>query len=180
MSEAKDLGIKYPLTPALAVKNHSKYLTELEQQEISEFEEVFYLATDECKIHPTKAERIVNNGYDDQDGYYRISKNDQIGFRFQILEQIGKGAFGQVLKCYDHKTKQLVAMKLVKNQKKYYYQAAVEAKLLLLTKENDPENKECVIKIQDYFVFRNHLCMTFDLYSLNLYEFIKMYDYAGF
>lgn len=29
-------------------------------------------------------------------------------------------------------------------------------------------------------MFRNHLCMTFDLYSLNLYEFIKMYDYAGF
>jgi dual specificity tyrosine-phosphorylation-regulated kinase 2/3/4 len=74
----------------------------------------------------------------------------------------------------------MVAMKLVKNQKKYYYQAAVEAKLLLLIKENDPDNKECVIKIQDYFVFRNHLCMTFDLFSLNLYEFIKMYDYAGF
>ena len=66
-------------------------------------------------FHPTKAERIVNNGYDDADGYYRISKNDQIGFRFQIIEQIGKGAFGQVLKCFDHKTKQMVAMKLVKN-----------------------------------------------------------------
>ena len=54
--------------------------------EIQEFEEVWYLASDEFKIHPTKAERIVNNGYDDSDGYYRISKNDQIGFRFQIIE----------------------------------------------------------------------------------------------
>ena len=73
------------------------------------------MASDEHKIHPPQAERIVNNGYDDADGYYRISKNDQIGFRFQIIEQIGKGAFGQVLKCFDHKTKQAVAMKLVKN-----------------------------------------------------------------
>jgi len=45
-----------------------------------------------------------------------------------------------VIKCIDHKTGELVAIKMVKNQKKYYYQAAVEAKLLLLLKENDPEN----------------------------------------
>lgn len=50
----------------------------------------------------------------------------------------------------------------------------------MLLKENDLENKEHVVKIKDYFVFRNHLCMTFDLYSVNLYEFIKMYDYSGF
>ena len=56
----------------------------------------------------------------------------------------------------------------------------MEAKLLLLLKENDPENRESVIKIKDYFVFRNHLCMSFDLYALNLYEFIKMHDYQGF
>jgi len=49
--------------------------------------------------------------------------------------------------------------------------------LLLLLKENDSDSKESVIKIKDYFVFRNHLCMTFDLYALNLYEFIKLNDY---
>lgn len=77
----------------------------------------------------------------------------------------------------DHKHKELVAIKLVKNQKKYYYQAAVEAKLLLLLKESDPDNVERVVKLRDYFVFRNHLCCVFDLYSINLYEFIKMYNY---
>ena len=56
----------------------------------------------------------------------------------------------------------------------------MEAKILLLLKENDPENKEPVLKIIDYFVFRNHLCMTFDLYSINLYEFIKLHNYQGF
>ena len=89
---------------------------------------------------------------------------------------IGKGAFGQVIKCLDHKHNELVAIKLVKNQKKYYYQAAVEAKLLLLLKESDPDNVERVVKLRDYFVFRNHLCCVFDLYSINLYEFIKMYN----
>jgi len=29
-------------------------------------------------------------------------------------------------------------------------------------------------------VWRNHLCIVFELYAINLYEFIKMYDYQGF
>jgi len=122
----------------------------------------------------------VNNGFDDEEGYYRVQKGDHISYRYQLIEVIGKGAFGQVIKCLDHKHKELVAIKLVKNQKKYYYQAAVEAKLLLLLKESDPDNVERVVKLRDYFVFRNHLCCVFDLYSINLYEFIKMYNYQGF
>ena len=47
-------------------------------------------------------------------------------------------------------------------------------------KESDPDNVERVVKLRDYFVFRNHLCCVFDLYSINLYEFIKMYNYQGF
>ena len=33
----------------------------------------------------------------------------------ELLEQIGKGAFGSVIKCIDHKTGELVAIKMVKN-----------------------------------------------------------------
>jgi len=29
---------------------------------------------------------------------------DQIAFRFQVLDFLGKGSFGQALKCFDHKT----------------------------------------------------------------------------
>lgn len=76
MSEVRDTGIKYPLNPQGAVRQYGQFLTELEKTEVAEFEEVWYLAADEHKIHPTKAERIVNNGYDDADGYYRITKND--------------------------------------------------------------------------------------------------------
>lgn len=86
MSEARDLGIKYPVSPAQILKSYAKFLTDAEQEEITEFDEVYYIAADEYKIHATKTERLVNNGYDDADGYYRISKNDQIGFRFQIVE----------------------------------------------------------------------------------------------
>ena len=37
------------------------------------------------------------------------------GTATKIIGQIGKGAFGSVIKCYDHKTKTEVAIKMVKN-----------------------------------------------------------------
>ena len=73
------------------------------------------MCENELKHKPTKLERLVNNGFDDEEGYYRIQKDDHIAFRFQLLEVIGKGAFGQVIKCVDHKHKEQVAIKLVKN-----------------------------------------------------------------
>ena len=36
-------------------------------------------------------------------------------FRYQIINEIGKGAFGQVLKCLDHKTNKYVAIKVNRN-----------------------------------------------------------------
>ena len=53
-----------------------------------------------------------------------------IGYRYEIKEFLGKGSFGTALACFDHKEKREVAIKIVKNKKKYYYQASVELKIL--------------------------------------------------
>ena len=106
------------------VKSHAvakDYLSIHEVTEVGEYDEIFYLAPADKKYKPTKLERLVNNGFDDQDGYYRLVSGDQIAYRFELIELIGKGAFGQVIKCTDHKTGAQVAIKMVKNQKKYYY-----------------------------------------------------------
>lgn len=90
-------------------------LTQFERSEVEEFEEVWYMAPSKNKYQATKLERLVNNGFDDSEGYYRLKVGDQIGYRFEIVEQIGKGAFGSVIKCLDHKTGENVAIKMVKN-----------------------------------------------------------------
>ena len=46
---------------------------------------------------------------------------DHIGYRYEIREFLGKGSFGTALACFDHKEKREVAIKIVKNKKKYYY-----------------------------------------------------------
>lgn len=92
-----------------------EYLSNFERTEIDEYEEVWYLANQSCKYQATKLERLVNNGFDDNEGYYRFSKGDQIAYRYEIQEVIGKGAFGNVIRCVDHKSKGAVAIKIVKN-----------------------------------------------------------------
>jgi len=37
-----------------------------------------------------------------------------------------------------------------------------------------------VIHLNDYVVFRRHLCIGFELLSMNLFEFLKINDFCGF
>ena len=62
---------------------------------------------------------IYNYGYDDDQGDYKIVVNDHLGYRYEVLEHLGAGAFGQAIKCLDHKTGDQVAVKIIKNEKKF-------------------------------------------------------------
>ena len=52
------------------------YLTDYEQTEIINFEKVYYLSFRDNKNNPSKSERLLNNGFDDNDGYYKIVGGD--------------------------------------------------------------------------------------------------------
>lgn len=73
---------------------------------------------------------VSNHGYDDNQNYYRYRLGDQLMYRFEIIEKLGKGSFGQVFRCFDHKDKEEVAIKVIRNQKKFHRQAMVELKIL--------------------------------------------------
>lgn len=73
--------------------------------------------------------------------------------------------------------KEQVALKVIKNKKKYQYQAGVELKILSFLKENDPDDIMNVVHMKDYVLFRKHLCVSFELLSMNLFEFLKVNDF---
>jgi dual specificity tyrosine-phosphorylation-regulated kinase 2/3/4 len=98
---------------------------------------------------------------------------DHLCYRYEVLEPLGKGSFGQALKCYDYKTSQFLAVKIIRNKKRFHHQAGVELKILSYLKEHDPEDANNIIRIKDYGIFRKHLIIAFELLSINLYEFIK-------
>jgi dual specificity tyrosine-phosphorylation-regulated kinase 2/3/4 len=71
-----------------------------------------------------------NHGYDDERGDYLVIPGDHLAYRYEIEGVLGKGSFGQVLQCRDHKTGQYVAIKIIRNKKRFHSQAQVEVKIL--------------------------------------------------
>jgi len=108
-----------------------------------------------------------------------VVMHDHILYRYEVLNPLGKGSFGQVVRSYDFKTNNCVALKMVRNKKRFHHQALVEVKILEHLRERDLESTSNVVHMMDYFYFRNHLCITFELLSINLYEFIKNNNFQG-
>ena len=63
--------------------------------------------------------KIISSGYDDENGSYLKALHDHLVYRYEVLEVLGKGSFGQVVKALDHKTGQHVAVKIIRNKKRY-------------------------------------------------------------
>ena len=93
---------------------------------------------------------------------------------------IGKGSFGQVAKVYDHKLQQHLALKMVRNEKRFHRQAQEEIRILEHLRKQDRNGTMNVVHMLENFTFRNHICMTFELLSMNLYELIKRNKFQGF
>ena len=48
-----------------------------------------------------------------------------------------------------------------------------------VNKQYDPTGKHHLVRMRDSFVFRNHLCIGFEILSVNLYELIKQNQFRG-
>ena len=89
---------------------------------------------------------------------------------YEVLKILGKGSFGLVVKCHDHKTGQQVALKIIRNEKRFHRQAQEEIRILEHLRKQDRDNTFNIIHLFEWFQFRNHICITFELLSMNLYE----------
>ncbi|XP_044144394.1 dual specificity tyrosine-phosphorylation-regulated kinase 3 [Bufo gargarizans] len=167
------------LSPEHALKQYKHQLSTYELQEIGNFTEVYFIGPS-----AKKRQGVVggpnNGGYDDDQGGYTLVPHDQISYRYEVLKVIGKGSFGQVAKVYDHKLHQHLALKIVRNEKRFHRQAAEEIRILEHLKKQDKTGNMNVIHMLESFTFRNHICMTFELLSMNLYELIKRNKFQGF
>ncbi len=51
--------------------------------------------------------------------------------------------------------------------------------LQLLNERADAMDGHHIVRMRDFFVFRAHLCLVFELLSVNLYELIKHNQFRG-
>ncbi|CAL9731825.1 dual specificity protein kinase Yak1p [Monosporozyma unispora] len=130
------------------------------------------------------SEPKFNNGYDNVNSDYILYVNDVLGTeqnrKYLVLDILGQGTFGQVVKCQNLQTKEILAVKVIKSRSEYLNQSITEAKILeLLNTKIDPDNKHHFLRMFDSFVHKNHLCLVFELLSNNLYELLKQNQYHG-
>ncbi|CAI6100585.1 unnamed protein product [Clonostachys chloroleuca] len=152
-----------------------------ERGEIIDYNDIYFCGTQ-------KAQKVVgdlhsdapNFGYDDERGDYTIVTGDHLAFRYEIVDVLGKGSFGQVVRCIDHKLGVLVAVKIIRNKKRFHQQALVEVNILQKLREWDQNSKHSMVRFTQSFYFRGHLCISTELLDMNLYELIKAHQFRGF
>ncbi|XP_055690326.1 dual specificity tyrosine-phosphorylation-regulated kinase 2 isoform X2 [Lutzomyia longipalpis] len=171
-----------PITKAASAQEvlmaYRHKLTPYERNEILNYKQIYFIGATAMKRPGIGGAN--NCDYDNEQGSYIHIPHDHVAYRYEVLKIIGKGSFGQVVKAYDHKTHQHVALKMVRNETRFHKQAQEEIRILYHLRRQDKDNTMNIIHMYDYFTFRNHMCITFELLYINLYELIKKNKFQGF
>lgn len=133
----------------------------------------------------------MNDGYDNENNDYILKVNDSIlsinkndnslKEEYIIIDLLGKGTFGQVVKCLEKSTNKFCAIKVIKNKPAYFSQGKTEIKILRFLNQNENNNTASrIVKLLDFFAFRKHLFLAFELLDISLYDLLKISDFNGF
>ena len=180
-----------PMTYATALSLSEYGLSSYEESEMIDFDRQIYFTglstvdkSGRGKIESIEAHINADGdyalGFDDEKGDYRIVWGDHLAYRFELVDLLGQGSFGQVARCYDHKNGCYFAVKIIRNKKRFHAQALVELDILKQLTEWDPNQEHHTIQIIEHFYFRGHLCLVTELFSINLYDLIKANAFRGF
>ena len=111
-------------------------LNVFERGEIVDYPDIWFFGHKSAqKINGDVGSDTMNYGYDDERGDYNIVLCDHLSYRYEVVDVLGKGSFGQVVRCIDYKTGGLVAIKIIRNKKRFHQQALVEVEILKKIRE---------------------------------------------
>ncbi|KAM6937776.1 homeodomain-interacting protein kinase 3a [Xenentodon cancila] len=114
------------------------------------------------------------------DGDYQLVQHEvlcSLKNSYEVLEFLGRGTFGQVVKCWKRGTNEVVAVKILKNHPSYARQGQIEVDILArLSSENAEEHN--VVRALECFQHRSHTCLVFEMLEQNLYDFLKQNKFS--
>ncbi|XP_051513256.1 homeodomain-interacting protein kinase 3-like isoform X9 [Myxocyprinus asiaticus] len=125
---------------------------------------------------PAKQGRSSGSG----DGDYQLVQHEllcSLKNTYEVLDFLGRGTFGQVVKCWNRGTNEIVAVKILKNHPSYARQGQIEVGILArLSSENADEHN--LVRALECFQHRSHTCLVFEMLEQNLYDFLKQNKFS--
>uniref|UniRef100_A0A3Q3JDY4 non-specific serine/threonine protein kinase n=1 Tax=Monopterus albus TaxID=43700 RepID=A0A3Q3JDY4_MONAL len=114
------------------------------------------------------------------DGDYQVVQHEvlcSMKNTYEVLDFLGRGTFGQVVKCWKRGTGEVVAVKMLKNHPSYARQGQIEVGILArLSGENADEHN--LVRAFECFQHRSHTCLVFEMLEQNLYDFLKQNKFS--
>uniref|UniRef100_A0A672ZZM9 non-specific serine/threonine protein kinase n=1 Tax=Sphaeramia orbicularis TaxID=375764 RepID=A0A672ZZM9_9TELE len=114
------------------------------------------------------------------DGDYQVVQHEvlcSMKNTYEVLDFLGRGTFGQVVKCWKRGTGDVVAVKILKNHPSYARQGQIEVGILArLSGENADEHN--LVRAFECFQHRSHTCLVFEMLEQNLYDFLKQNKFS--
>ena len=100
---------------------------------------------------------------------FDASNGTVVAGRYRIVGYLGSAAFSKAMRALDLQRGKEVCLKIIKNEKDYVDQSLDEIKMLLILK-NGPN----ILKMENFFYFKEHLIIVTELLCDNLYEFSRI------
>ncbi|XP_018457313.1 uncharacterized protein LOC108828204 isoform X2 [Raphanus sativus] len=122
--------------------------------------------------------RKNRTGFEEEKNFH-VVLNSVIAGRYHVTEYLGSAAFSKAIQAHDLQTGMDVCIKIIKNNKDFFDQSLDEIKLLKYVNKHDPADKHHLLRLYDYFYYREHLLIVCELLKANLYEFHKFNRESG-
>ncbi|XP_041110307.1 homeodomain-interacting protein kinase 2-like isoform X1 [Polyodon spathula] len=128
----------------------------------------------------TSSTATSKNSGSNSEGDYQLVQHEVVCSMtntYEVLEFLGRGTFGQVVKCWKRGTNEIVAIKILKNHPSYARQGQIEVSILarLSTESADDYN---FVRAYECFQHKNHTCLVFEMLEQNLYDFLKQNKFS--
>ena len=119
-------------------------------------------------------------------GHFKGGPGTLVSEKYEIVRDMGIGTFGRVVECIDRRSKpgrehSHVAIKIVRDVKRYYASAQIEADILRDVNSRGERGTSLCVKMLDHFHLNGrHYCLVFESLGLSLYDFLKRHDFQPF
>ncbi|OXU20762.1 hypothetical protein TSAR_001423 [Trichomalopsis sarcophagae] len=167
-------------TTSLVSQHHGQQQLQPQQQQQQPQQQQQHKASTMAS-HTKQVSNNGNGGSNPQgDGDYQLVQHEvlySMTNQYEVLEFLGRGTFGQVVKCWKKGTNEIVAIKILKNHPSYARQGQIEVSILSrLSQENADEFN--FVRAYECFQHKSHTCLVFEMLEQNLYDFLKQNKFS--